>query len=121
VTGTANRPPAWAVLERAVGEMRPVRARYHGHERLLCPHALGWSNGRAMVLSYQAGGTTSQGPLPHDPRQRWRCMFVDEIEAPALTDDPWKSADNYAHHAGCIHELEIEVHAARAGDRTPRP
>jgi len=35
------RPPAWAVIEQAVLQRRPVQARYLGHQRLLCPHALG--------------------------------------------------------------------------------
>lgn len=104
-----NRPPAWAVLERALTERRPVRVRYHGTERVLCPHALGWKNDRPKILSYQAGGTTSQGTLPKDPRQRWRSMFVDEIEDPILTSGDWETADNYSHQSNCIDQLEVAV------------
>lgn len=110
VIATAARPSAWAVMKKALGERRPVRARYHGRERLLCPHALGWKNGRAMVLCYQAGGTTRNGALPMDPRQRWRSLFVDEIEDPVITDGPWETADNYsADSCNCIDELEAAV------------
>jgi hypothetical protein len=99
------------VLERAIIERRPVRVRYHGHERVLCPHALGWKSGRLKLLSYQSGGITSQGPIPKDPRQRWRSMFVDEIEDVTINDGPWQTADNYSlHNSNCIDQLVIAVH-----------
>ena len=104
-----SRPPAWAVLERALTERRPVRARYHGTERVLCPHALGWKNDRPKVLSYQAGGTTGQAAPSLGPRQRWRSMFVDEIEDPVIADGPWETADNYSPDSNCIDDLEISV------------
>ena len=87
------------MLEAALEDRRPVEVSYHGRLRLICPHALGWHNGRAMVLGYQTGGQTSTGQLPTDPRKRWRCLYVDEVDqvvavAPA---SPWQSADNYNH------------------------
>jgi hypothetical protein len=87
---------AWAELEEALRERRAVRVTYHGHERVLCPHALGWKNGRAMLLGYQAGGWTSTGALDADPRKRWRCLFVDEVgKVVAEPGQTWQSADNY--------------------------
>lgn len=90
-----NGPSTWDLLASAIAQRRTVRADYHGHTRLLCPHLLGWKNGRARVLSYQLAGSTSRGPLTSDHNQRWRWMFVDEIESAAMTDDPWQSAPNY--------------------------
>ena len=106
---TMTKPPQWAVLQQAINEKRPVRAGYHGTERLLCPHMLGWKNGRPKVLSYQARGTTTHTPLPQDPRQRWRSMFVDEIEQPTITDEPWETAQNYSHTTNAIDDPEIAV------------
>lgn len=102
-------PSAWTVLARAIGERRPVQVRYHGRERILCPHALGWKNGRAQVLSFQAAGSTSDGPLPPDPRQCWRLMFVDEIETPVITDGPWLTADNYLQNSHGLDAVEVEI------------
>ena len=50
-----------------------------------------------MVLGYQIGGQTSTGALPADPRKRWRCLFVDEIDHVADADPAtaWQTADNY--------------------------
>ncbi len=52
-----------------------------------------------MLLGYQTGGETSTGTLHADPRKRWRCMFVDEIDHVDLADpaNQWGTADNYNH------------------------
>ena len=95
-TIVATPPLVWAVLEEALKNRCPVWLSYHGRRRLICPHALGWNNGRPMVLGYQTGGQTSTGALPSDPRQRWRLFFVDkldQVEAAEAAD--WGAADNY--------------------------
>lgn len=103
-----ERPAAWATLEQALRQRHAVRARYHDQERVLCPHALGWRHGRAKVLAYQAAGA-SHGGLSPDPGQRWRSMFVDEIQDPVIIDGPWQTADNYRHGANGIEDVEIEI------------
>ncbi len=105
-------PPAWAVLEAALLQRRAVWARYHGHARLLCPHALGRHRGRAKVLAYQGDGTTSRGSLGVDPRHRWRSMFVDEITHAVIADQPWQSADNYSPTTTGIADLHLAVEGA---------
>jgi WYL domain len=104
-----TRPLAWVVLEQALTERRPVRIRYHGTDRVVCPHALGWKNGRPKVLAYQPGGTTSRGPLPPDPHQRWRSMFIDEIEQATIAEDPWATAANYSSTSNGIDQLAIAI------------
>jgi hypothetical protein len=93
---TKAPPAAWACLETALRQRRPVQVAYHGRWRTVRPHALGWKNHRPMVLGYQIGGQTSTGALDPDPRKRWRCMFIDEIDH-VVTDamTPWQTADNY--------------------------
>lgn len=86
-----------------------MRARHHGHERILCPHVLGWHNGRAKALCHQADGTTSHGPLPSEPTQRWRTLFIDEIEDPTILDGPWQTADNYTHHPLGIDVIHVAI------------
>lgn len=107
--GTNDQPLAWATLEQALRQRRPLQARYHDHQRVLCPHALGWKHGRAKVLAYQAAGTTSDGALPQDPCQRWRSMFVEEVIGPVIVDGPWETADNHAHASNCFDTIAIEV------------
>jgi hypothetical protein len=111
----ANLPPAWAVLEKALRQRRPVHVSYHGRRRLLCPHALGWKTGRPMLLGYQTGGQTSTGALPADPRQRWRCLFVDEMDQVVVDlATPWGTADNYNpdHPFPAIDEVAVAISSA---------
>jgi hypothetical protein len=113
MTTTAALPTTWAPLEAALRQRRPVRLSYHGRQRLICPHALGWNNGRPMLLGYQTGGQTSTGTLPADPRRRWRCMFVDEVDQvdTADTASAWGTADNYnySHPFPAIDEVTIAI------------
>jgi len=106
-------PIAWAPLEAALRARRPVQVSYHGRIRLICPHALGWKAGRSLLLGYQTGGQTSTGTLPSDPRQRWRCLFVDEIDQvlAAGPASPWGTADNYnsSHPFPAIDAVTIAV------------
>ena len=95
---TAPTPPAaWETLETALRQRRPIHVTYHGRQRLICPHALGWNNTRPLLLAYQTGGDTHTGTLPADPRNRWRCLFIDEINnvTPAEPTSKWATADNY--------------------------
>ena len=112
MTTTSPLPAAWAALEAALHQRRPVSVSYHGRQRLLCPHALGWKNNRPMLLAYQNGGQTSAATLSADPRKRWRCMFVDDIdEVVAAEPATWATADNYntTHPFNTIDEVTIAI------------
>lgn len=108
-------PPAWQRLETALRQRRPVHVTYHGRQRLICPHALGWNNTRPLLLAYQTGGDTSTGTLPADPRQRWRCLFIDEINHVTAAEpaSKWATADNYnptrPFNANTITEITVAI------------
>ncbi|MGH9223766.1 MAG: WYL domain-containing protein [Acidimicrobiales bacterium] len=113
MTATAARSPAWEALEQALRQRRPVRLTYHGRQRTVCPHALGWKNDKAMLLAYQSAGQAHAGALPPGPRQGWRNLFVDDIcditlAGPAAA---WETADNYnaARPFNSIDQLSIAV------------
>ena len=99
-------PTTWTVLHAALADRHAVRARYHDRLRVLCPHALGWKNGRPKVLVYQAaiiGGT------PERDAQGWRSLFVDEIHDAVVSDDRWHSAKNYTPHTTGIDILAAAI------------
>ena len=92
----AALPAAWAPLEAALRQRRAVLVSYHGRQRVVSPHALGWKDRRPMLLGYQTGGETSTGALPADPGKRWRCFFVDEVDQVVTVEEAlWGTADNY--------------------------
>lgn len=91
------RPIAWDIIEQAIARRLAVKARYHGHERVICPHAIGWKNGRLVTLVYQCSGSTSTGALATNTTQRWRSMLLDDIEDPNIANHfPWQTASNYS-------------------------
>jgi len=110
---TTTAPSVWDALETALRQRRPVRLTYHGRQRTVCPHALGWKNDKAMLLAYQAAGQAPAGAPTPGPRQGWRNLFVDEICDVAIADpaDAWETADNYdaSHPFNSIDELSIAV------------
>ena len=99
-------PTAWNILHQAISQRRAIRARYHDHQRVLCPHALGWKNGRPKVLAYQ---TAILDHTSTTDSSGWRSMFVDEIENPLITGDQWQSADNYTPHTTGIDTLAAAI------------
>jgi hypothetical protein len=102
---TLDIPTAWNVLHASLAERRPVRARYHGRLRVLCPHAIGWKNGRAKVLVFQTAVIHAASSDPVG----WRSMFVDEIEDADLADDSWQTAHNYTPHTTGIDTLSAAI------------
>ncbi len=99
MTTITSLPTPWALLNSALQARQPLWVSYHRRRRLICPHALGWKARRPMVLGYQTGGETTTGALQADPRKRWRCMYIDEIDRLVAADpaSPWATADNYNH------------------------
>ena len=98
-------PTNWNVLHEALTHRRAVRVSYHDRLRIICPHALGWKNGPAKALVYQ---TAILGPHTHEPRG-WRSLFVDEIQDPTISNDPWATAGNYSTHTPGIDTLAITI------------
>ena len=113
MTTTATRPPTWDTLEAALLQRRPVQLTYHGRQRTVCPHALGWKNNKAILLAYQTGRHTSTEPPPDQPRPGWRNLYLDDIHHATLADPAttWETADNYnpAHPFNSIDHLHIAI------------
>ena len=99
-------PTTWNVLSQALTDRRAVKATYHDRLRIICPHALGWKNGRAKTLVYQTAILDHQPS--HDPRG-WRSLFVDEIEDPIITNDQWHTAANYTPYTTGIDTLAAAI------------
>jgi hypothetical protein len=108
-------PTPWTALHSALQARRPLLVEYHGRRRLICPHAIGWKQGRPMLLGYQTGEqTTTKTPHP-DPTPRWRCFYIDQIDhtAPAQPANPWVTPHTYnptqPFPAGVIDQLHTAI------------
>jgi len=111
-TTTITLPAAWAALETALRQRRPVQLNYHGRQRIVSPHALGWKNGKPMLLAYQTPQRATTTPPP-DPRKQWRNMIIDQIEQIQAVDpaSKWETADNYnpSHPFNSIDHLAVAI------------
>jgi hypothetical protein len=98
------------LVRSAIEQRRPLGAGYHGYDRLMCPHLLGWNaEGGRRLLSYQYGGDSKSGLGPPGSKDNWRCMALDELKDVEVLTGPWHTAENYARPATCITRVEIDV------------
>lgn len=69
-------------LLQALRERRVLTFRYHGHERVVEPHACGIAtNGERVLHGYQTAGGSVKGDLPG-----WRTFTLAEIGALVVTE-----------------------------------
>lgn len=96
---------AYALIRRAIAERKQVHARFDGHPRQLCPHAIGWHHGRPRTLCFQFGGHSSRG-LP--PGGGWRCLAIERLTEVSLHDGPWHTRE-HSQPQHCIDEVDLSI------------
>jgi hypothetical protein len=62
------------LVREAIRAKKQIVAVYKGHRRILCPHAVGYKNGRVQGMFYQCGGESSSGLAPMGSDKNWRCI-----------------------------------------------
>jgi len=97
------------VWDAMVNKKRIV-ARYKGHPRVLCPHVLGYKDGKEQCLFYQCGGTSSSGLGPVGSSQNWRCIPLDGLDEVAVREGSWCTAYKASTRPqNCVDQVVIEV------------
>lgn len=94
------------VIESAMRTRKQIICVYNGLHREICPHTLGWKNGREKVLGFQFSGQSSKG-LP--PDGEWRCMFIDEIQNLNVREGAWHTSGPHTQPQTCVDEVHFEV------------
>ena len=80
---------------------------YHGLQREICPHVIGWGkNGEEMALAYQFAGDSSKG-LP--PEGEWRCLRLPEVRNATAMPGTWHTGDSHLKPQTCVKNIEFEV------------
>lgn len=107
------------LLREAIAARLPVYAVYDGRKRWLCPHTLGYKNGKLHLLAYQYAGESSSRPIvtpvvPSDgPPSQWRCIVVGELSDLAILEPgPWYTCQRHTRCQTCVDDVIIEVRAA---------
>lgn len=97
----------------AIVNKRQILARYHGHPRVLCPHILGYKDGKEHCLFYQVGGTSRSGLGPRGSSQNWRCMDLDELDDVSCREGAWYTGhhgtDEHDKPQSCVEQIVIAV------------
>lgn len=114
---TANSGPestfmpseVYQLIEKAIREKKQVHASYHGKERWLCPHILGYdAGGEEQALFYQFAGGSRSG-LSEDLNKNWRCMEIHELRNVKLIDGEWHSVSKHSRPQNCVVDIQVVV------------
>lgn len=99
----------YELLKQAILKKQQVIATYDGFHREMCPHTLGYKNGRAHCLFYQFGGQSSSGPIIPGSDKNWRCIPVDRLSNLVIQDGPWHTGTRHTRRQSCIDVIDVEV------------
>lgn len=102
----------YGILRNAVLGKKPVRLRYEGHDRYVCPHRLGTTKRHKNCLAYQFGGYSEGGLEPDGSRKNWRCFHVDEITRAEIITGDWHTATWPSSRKGkqtCVEHIDVRA------------
>jgi len=92
------------LIKQAIQGKKQIHASYKGYARQMCPHVIGWKNGKAHALFYQFGGQSSSGHFPG-----WRCLDLDDLTSISVVDGPWHTGHSHSQSQTCVDEVDVEV------------
>ena len=102
------------IIQQAIRKRQQIHATYKGRPRQMCPHAVGYKNGREKALLYQFGGESRSGIKPtgsqtYGSPENWRCVFVRELTEVIAVDGQWHTALTYSVRQTCIDRIDVQV------------
>jgi hypothetical protein len=99
-----------SLVEDAIRNRHPIQAMYHGLERWMCPHVLGYKGDELHCLFYQFDGDSERGLSYDGSPSNWRCMPVDDLQEVDVLDGDWHTASSYsAYTQHCIDDVILEA------------
>ena len=102
--------PLFELVWDCIVQKKQIVARYKGESRVLCPHVLGYKNGREQALFYQCGGSSGSGLGPVGSARNWRCIPLDGLDDAEARDGPWHTATNAGSRPQtCVEQIVIQV------------
>jgi predicted DNA-binding transcriptional regulator YafY len=112
-----DHSPIFKLFHRAILQRQQITMRYKGKPREICPHILGYRDGKEVVLAYQfAGESTRPDSVPD-----WRCFYLAEVVAPATRDGPWHGGASHRQRQQCVDVVYIDVNTEVPNQPGRRP
>jgi|SRR5580704_1060243 hypothetical protein len=101
----------YQMVRQAIIHKDVVVARYQGHAREMCLHAIGKKNGQLYAFLYQFAGGSSSGLKPDGSPANWRCLRVDQLSDLCIrkSGGDWHTASNYSTMQTCVDEIDVKV------------
>jgi predicted DNA-binding transcriptional regulator YafY len=96
----------YLLFRAAILGRKQVTCVYRGKRRKLCPHVLGFKNGRERVLAYQFEGESNSN-LP--PGGEWRCLHLDDVLQAGMRDGDWHTGERHGTAQTCIDIVDVDV------------
>ncbi|MBV9569931.1 MAG: hypothetical protein JO056_01650 [Alphaproteobacteria bacterium] len=85
---------------------RQIAFTYRDRRREVCPHVLGLTKGKEVLLAYQFAGDTNSG-LPAGGE--WRCFQVDEMHSVDVREGDWHTGGSHSQNTSCVAEVDLNV------------
>ena len=100
------------LIHQAMQSRKIVLATYNGYERAMCPHTLGYKNGREKALFYQFAGDSKSGLGEIGSPENWRCLFVEQLSDVRIEEGEWHtSSGGHMRPQPCVDDVVAEVTA----------
>lgn len=100
---------AYKLVRDAVCNKMQVVATYDGYRRELCPHKIGWKNGKPQALFYQFAGHTSSGEIKVPTAGSWKCMAIAKLQDVSVREGEWYTGEIKYGNGDCIDDIDVEV------------
>jgi hypothetical protein len=102
--------PIFELVWDCIVQKKQLVARYKGESRVLCPHVLGYKNGKEQCLFYQCGGSSLSSLGPVGSARNWRCIPLDGLDDAEARDGPWHTAQSAdSRPSTCVEQVFIQV------------
>ncbi len=101
--------PNYLMIQDAIEFKQQVIGSYNGYRLEMCPHALGFADGRERAVCYQFGGDSVQQELSMDPMEKWICVPLDDLVIHDVRDGQWYTGAYPVYYQTCVHTLTFEV------------
>jgi hypothetical protein len=95
-----------SIIRDAIVNRWQIVATYDRYVREMCPHVMGFKNGRRQVLFFQFAGGSTRG-LP--PGGQWRCIPIDGLSSVTSRQGEWHTDPRHTKAQTCVDQIEVEV------------
>src|SRR6185295_8768803 len=96
----------YRLFRKAILGRKQITCTYHGQDRELAPHILGYNDGQEVALTYQFAGQSNSGLHPGG---EWRCLSLAQVQNARLREGRWHSGRQHTKVQACVDIVDLDV------------